>query len=172
VFRVLARHSYACNRHHYWIGPPDITSHPLPALDGLPEVITAQRRHHHLTRQHSWAAAYDAILTGFLICASIWNQSPQGEFPAVRARWDQRPDQPARPRTGCLQHLPAVRRHMMHRLTRHQPATDNKSPRSLSISPRSTAGWFRAQLAWRRSQGAADGALYFTHRAAHRGIAM
>jgi len=88
VYRLLSHHEYACTRHRYWIGPPDI-SRPGPALPGLPEIITAQRRHLRLVRQHGWAAAHDAILTGFMICGHLWRwQVPgTGGKPAV---WERR----------------------------------------------------------------------------------
>lgn len=73
VFRLLPHHRYVCVRHRYWIGPPDF-NRPCPALDGLPEIVTAQRRHRRLLRRHGWAATYDAVLTGFMICGHLWSQ--------------------------------------------------------------------------------------------------
>jgi hypothetical protein len=70
VYRLLAHHEYACTRHRHWIGPPDI-SRPGPELPGLPEIITAQRRHLRLVRQHGWALAHDGILTAFMICGHL-----------------------------------------------------------------------------------------------------
>ena len=71
VYRLLPLHEYACTRHRYWIGPPD-ASRPGPALPGLPEIITAQRRHLRLVRQHGWAPVHDGVLTGFMICGHLW----------------------------------------------------------------------------------------------------
>ena len=71
--RLLPHHRYVCLRHRYWIGPPDIPAPPTP-LAGLPEIIRAQRRHLRLLRRHGWAATYDAVLTGFLLCAHLWNR--------------------------------------------------------------------------------------------------
>ena len=88
VYRLLPLCEYACTRHRYWIGPPDI-SRPGPALPGLPEIITAQHRHLRLVRQHGWAAVHDAILTAFMICGHLWRwQIPgtAGNLPA----WERR----------------------------------------------------------------------------------
>jgi hypothetical protein len=72
-FRLFPHHAWACIPHRHWIGPPDV-NRPGPALRSLPEVITAQRRHLRLVRRHGWAAAYDAVLTGIMICAHLWDQ--------------------------------------------------------------------------------------------------
>ena len=86
VLRLLPHHEYACTRHQYWIGPPDI-NHPGPPLPGHPEIITAQRRHCKLVRQHGWAMAYDGVLTGLMICAHLWqNHAITGPKPT----WDRR----------------------------------------------------------------------------------
>ena len=71
VFRLFPHHRYVCARHRYWIGPPDI-GHPGPCLDGFPAILAAQRRHLRLVRRHGWAAAYDAVLTGFMVCGHLW----------------------------------------------------------------------------------------------------
>ncbi|MFE2754011.1 hypothetical protein ACFXGA_18635 [Actinosynnema sp. NPDC059335] len=73
VLRLLPHHTYVCTRHRIWIGPPDQTDHPQPGLDELPEVVAAQHRHLRLLRRLGPAATYDAVLTGFLICAHRWN---------------------------------------------------------------------------------------------------
>jgi len=72
VIRLLPHHRYLCHRHQYWIGPPDIPAPPTP-LTALPDIITAQRRHLRLQRRRGWAATYDAVLTGFLICGHLWS---------------------------------------------------------------------------------------------------
>jgi hypothetical protein len=89
VFVLLPHHRYVCVRHRYWIGPPDI-DHPAPRLDDLPDVVAAQRGHLRLVLRLGWAAAYDAVLTGFLICAHHWsNIKPASDTDAWR-RWHQR----------------------------------------------------------------------------------
>jgi uncharacterized Fe-S cluster-containing radical SAM superfamily protein len=62
-----------CTKHRVWIGPPDQADHPQPSLDAVPEVVAAQRRHLRLLRRIGPAATFDAVLTGFLICAHCWN---------------------------------------------------------------------------------------------------
>lgn len=86
-FRLFPHHAYACIPHRYWIGPPDL-NHPGPSLRALPEVITAQRHHQRLVRRHGWAAAYDAVLTGIMICAHLWEdpETPAGS----REAWERR----------------------------------------------------------------------------------
>lgn len=73
VLHLFGHHTYVCIRHRIWLGPPDLTSHPQPSLEKLPEVVTAQHRHLRLLRRIGPAATYDAVLTGFLICAHRWN---------------------------------------------------------------------------------------------------
>jgi hypothetical protein len=86
-FRLFPHHAYACIRHRYWIGPPD-AGLPGPSLRGLPEVVTAQRRHLRLVRRHGQAAAYDAVLTGIMICAHLWEHPDNaGDGPAA---WNRR----------------------------------------------------------------------------------
>lgn len=72
VWQLLPHHRYVCTRHRIWIGP-DQFDHPQPDLDELPEVVAAQHRHLRLLRRVGPAATYDAVLTGFLICAYRWN---------------------------------------------------------------------------------------------------
>ncbi|MEV4017071.1 hypothetical protein AB0J35_41915 [Nonomuraea angiospora] len=36
--------------------------------------MAAQRRHLRLVHRHGWAAAYDAVLTAFMICANLWDK--------------------------------------------------------------------------------------------------
>ncbi|MDE1672674.1 hypothetical protein [Nocardia gipuzkoensis] len=71
VRRILPHHRYVCTRHHHWIGPPDNDTHG-PSLRGNREVIAAQRKHLHLVRRVGPGAAYDAVLTAFMICAHRW----------------------------------------------------------------------------------------------------
>lgn len=88
VTRLLPHHRYVCLRHQHWIGPPDITATPTP-LDELPEVVRAQRRHLRLLRRHGWAATYDAVLTGFLICAHLWTRPAEPSI-GVAGHWPRR----------------------------------------------------------------------------------
>lgn len=73
VLQLLGHHDYVCTRHHIWIGPPDHPDDPQPSLEQLPEITAAQHRHRRLLRRVGPAATYDAVLTGFLICAHRWN---------------------------------------------------------------------------------------------------
>lgn len=73
VTRLLPHHRYVCLRHRLWIGPPDIAAAPTP-LGELPEILRAQRRHLRLLRRHGATSTYDAVLTGFLICAHLWSR--------------------------------------------------------------------------------------------------
>ena len=77
VTRLLPHHRYVCPSHRHWIGPPDIAAPPTP-LTELPEIVQAQHRHLRLLRRHGWPATYDAILTGFLLCAHLWSGRPAG----------------------------------------------------------------------------------------------
>jgi hypothetical protein len=86
VLRLLPHHEYACTRHRYWIGPPDI-NRPGPSLPGHPEIITAQRRHRKLVHQHGWALAYDGVLTGLMICAHLWQDHA---IAGLKPAWDRR----------------------------------------------------------------------------------
>jgi len=91
VYRLLPHHRYACTRHHRWIGPPDV-NRPGPDTSAFPAITTAQRRHLALVRRHGWAAAYDAVLTGFMICGHLWDKRPDDDEPPVRRlmriKWD------------------------------------------------------------------------------------
>ncbi|WP_214367035.1 TniQ family protein [Pseudonocardia sp. H11422] len=73
VLHLFGHHHYVCVRHRTWIGPPDQLDHPLPSLAELPEIVSAQRKHLRLLRQLGPAATFDAVLTGFLICAHRWD---------------------------------------------------------------------------------------------------
>ena len=90
VIRVLPHHRYVCLHHNHWIGPPDL-DRPSVGLADLPEIIRAQRRHHRLVRRHGWAAAYDAVLTGFLLCASLWNNRSYA-LTSAHYTWNARAD--------------------------------------------------------------------------------
>ena len=89
MFVLLPHHRYVCLRYRYWIGPPDI-DHPAPRLGTLPDVVAAQRGHLRLVRRLGWAAAYDAVLTGFLICAHHWSHIKPGSYSDAWRRWHQR----------------------------------------------------------------------------------
>lgn len=88
VLRVLPHHRYVCLRHNHWIGPPDL-DRPSFSLDRLPEITRAQHKHHRLTRLRGFIAAYDGVLTGFLICAGLWN-SPARYRCRTAEDWDHR----------------------------------------------------------------------------------
>ncbi|MCW2685178.1 MAG: hypothetical protein JWR37_68, partial [Mycobacterium sp.] len=71
VTHLLPHHRYVCTRHRYWVGPPDIAQ-PATGLGGLDDIVRAQRHHLRLLGRHGPAAAYDAVLTGFLFCGHLW----------------------------------------------------------------------------------------------------
>lgn len=91
VLQLLPHHRYVCTRHGLWIGPPDVLSRPYHRLDELPEVIAAQRAHLRLLRRLGPAATFDAVLTGFLICAHRWDDKPTGDTDAWH-QWTRRVD--------------------------------------------------------------------------------
>ncbi len=94
VTLLLPHHRYVCTRHRYWIGPPDC-AWPSPRLDTLPDVVAAQRRHLRLMHRRGWAAAYDAVLTGFMICGWVWDRQHYvaGFFDqGIWQRWADRAD--------------------------------------------------------------------------------
>jgi hypothetical protein len=64
--------------------------HPQPSLDQLPEVVTAQHQHRRLLRGIGPAATYDAVLTGFLICAHHWNYTEIASEGDVWLDWRRR----------------------------------------------------------------------------------
>jgi hypothetical protein len=89
VQRLLPHHRYVCLRHRYWIGPPD-AGQPGSKLDrGLDAIMRAQRDHQRLVRRHGTAAAYDAVLTGYLFCGHLWDHWLEADT-AARRRWQQR----------------------------------------------------------------------------------
>lgn len=91
---LLSHRTYVCTRHKIWIGPPDQGDHPQPSLDALPEVVAAQHRHLRLLHRIGPAARFDAVLTGFLICAHRWNFTDDSiaTDTDVWHTWDRRAD--------------------------------------------------------------------------------
>lgn len=89
VRQLFPHHRYVCTRHRIWIGPPDLTDQPYPALDQLPEIVAAQRAHLRLLHRLGPAATYDAVLTGFLICGHRWDQ-PAHDPDDARLTWHER----------------------------------------------------------------------------------
>jgi len=89
VTRLLPHHRYVCTRHRYWIGPPDAGQPATPLGPQLAGIVQAQRRHLRLLRRYGPAAAYDAMLTGFLICGHLWTDWP-GEPTGPWQRWTRR----------------------------------------------------------------------------------
>jgi hypothetical protein len=73
VRRLFAHHEYLCNRHGYWIGPPDPTQDDAPRrLAGpLPELVAGQRRLRDAERRYGWAATFDATVTATQICIDL-----------------------------------------------------------------------------------------------------
>ena len=91
VTRLLPHHRYVCLRHRYWIGPPDVDQ-PATALDNdLADIVRAQRRHQRLLHRYGTAAAFDAVLTGFLFCGHLWTE-PAENGTDVRWDWARRAD--------------------------------------------------------------------------------
>lgn len=89
VLRLLQHHHYVCTKHRYWIGPPD-AGHPATRLDErLTDVVHAQHRHRRLLTRYGHAALFDAVLTGFLICAHLWADRTRCRG-AARRRWTRR----------------------------------------------------------------------------------
>ena len=88
ILRVLPHHRYVCLRHNHWIGPPDL-DRPSFSLDRFPAITHAQHKHHRLVRQRGFIAAYDAVLTGFLLCAGVWN-NPERHRCKTADIWDHR----------------------------------------------------------------------------------
>jgi hypothetical protein len=90
VQRLLPHHYYVCARHRYWIGPPDVGQPATPLTHPvLRDVLRAQRRHLRLLHQHGPAAAFDAVLTGYLICGHAWADPAEDWHPLTR-RFDHR----------------------------------------------------------------------------------
>ena len=78
-----------CTRHRYWIGPPDVGQPATPLGPELAGIVHAQRRHLRLLRRYGPAAAYDAVLTGFLLCGHLWTDGP-GDWDGPWQRWTRR----------------------------------------------------------------------------------
>lgn len=72
VLRLLPHHHYVCTKHHYWIGPPDAGQPATRLHESLADLVHAQHQHRRLLARHGGAAAFDAVLTGFLICGHLW----------------------------------------------------------------------------------------------------
>ena len=89
VTRLLPHHRYVCTRHRYWIGPPDAGQPATPLGPELASIVQAQRRHLRLLRRYGPAAAYDAVLTGFLLCGHLWTDQP-GDWDGPWQRWTRR----------------------------------------------------------------------------------
>jgi hypothetical protein len=85
VTHLLPHHRYVCTHHRYWIGPPDIDQ-PATALGGLDDIVRAQRHHLRLLDRHGPAAAYDAVLTGFLFCGHLWAERREDGLSVHRER--------------------------------------------------------------------------------------
>lgn len=92
VLQLLAHHRYVCTRHQQWIGPIDPPAHPSPNLRHLPEITAAQRAHLRLLHRLGPAATYDAVLTGFLICAHRWDGEPAAADTDAWHQWRRRVD--------------------------------------------------------------------------------
>jgi hypothetical protein len=90
VTRLLPHHRYVCTRHRYWVRPPDIDQ-PATALGGLDDIVRAQRHHLRLLGRHGPAAAYDAVLTGFLFCGHLWSDRWEDGV-GVHREWTRRAD--------------------------------------------------------------------------------
>lgn len=95
VLRLLPHHRYVCTEHRYWIGPPD-DGQPATPLDSrldevAGEIVLAQHQHRRLVARHGHAAAYDAVLTGFLICGHLWDSRAPESTGAWR-HWMRRAD--------------------------------------------------------------------------------
>jgi hypothetical protein len=91
VTRLLPHHRYVCTRHSYWIGPPDAGQPATPLDWPVRDIVRAQRRHLRLVRRYGFAVAYDAVLTGFLICGHLWGDQPTTPVDAWH-RWTLRAD--------------------------------------------------------------------------------
>jgi TniQ len=89
VIRLLPHHRYVCHQHRYWIGPPDAGQPATKLDDGLDDIVRAQRHHRRLIRRHGTAAAFDAVLTGFLIRGHLWAGQPVDDGDA-RHQWQRR----------------------------------------------------------------------------------
>lgn len=89
VQRLLPHHRYVCPKHWYWIGPPDIGQAATPFGEDLRELVDAQTRHRRLALRHGPAAAFDAVLTGFLVCGHLWQNHQEHAALSVE-QWKRR----------------------------------------------------------------------------------
>ncbi len=90
VHRLLPHHRYVCTQHRYWIGPPDAGQRATELYGPIAdELVTAQHRHVRLVRRHGSAAAFDAVLSGFLICGHLWNE-PHRDWQNTVDTWNGR----------------------------------------------------------------------------------
>ncbi len=105
LFPLLA---YACHRHHYWLGPPDVGESPaLRHLSDFPDLLSAQRRHGRLVRLYGPMTVFDALVHAFKICAVLWKNGPEETYGHSRWwLWDQRLDQliPKTDSVGAFSH--------------------------------------------------------------------
>jgi TniQ len=95
VLRLLPHHRYVCTRHRHWIGPPDAGEPATPlGRDGevSEQIVRAQHQHRRLLARHGPAAAFDAVLTGFLICGHLWDDRRR-ESTGAWHQWVRRVDQ-------------------------------------------------------------------------------
>ena len=145
--RLLPHHYYVCTRHRYWIGPPD-ADQPATPWTRTSRIVRAHRHHLGCCGRHGAAVAFDAVLTGFLICGHIWaDRLEDGSVFTASG--------PAAPRSSSR---PAPRRHV-------QRLTDlrGRLPRS-----RHLAGLI-ASPAWRHlAAGDADQQRQFTTEVGRR----
>lgn len=105
VLRLLPHHRYVCTEHRYWIGPPD-AGQPASALvcqldDIAGEIVRAQHQHRRLVARHGHAAAFDGVLTGFLICGHLWDDRARESTGAWR-HWMRRAHQLIPPGTETI----------------------------------------------------------------------
>jgi hypothetical protein len=108
VMRLFPLHTYACHRHDYWLGPPDVGEGPaLRHLGDLPDLLSAQRRHGRLVRLCGPITVFDALIHAFKICAMLWKNGPEETYGHSRWwLWDQRLDQliPKTDSAGAFSH--------------------------------------------------------------------
>ena len=161
VTRLLPHHRYVCTRHRYWIGPPDAGQPATPLGAELASIVQAQWRHLRLLRRHGPAAAYDAVLTGFLLCGHLWTDQP-GELGRAMAAVDPpgRDPHPARRRIQPVQRLADLRRRLPrsrrprqpHRLARLAQPRRRRPRRAAAVHRRARAAARPARLSARRHQ--------------------
>ncbi len=91
VRRLFAHHEYLCERHGFWIGPPDPTRDdpPPPLARRLPELVPAQHRLDRTARRHGWAAVFDATAAATGICIHL--RFSAQDHP-LWTRWERRLD--------------------------------------------------------------------------------